>query len=81
MLIFDTLLWALGPEIHPRHISDLKALPISLIQFPSGQKLCVGNFSSDIYRSYPLHKLFFQISKLIFDTLLWAWGAENHPNT
>jgi hypothetical protein len=27
--------------------------------------------SWDIYRD-PLHKVFFQISKLIFDTLLWA---------
>jgi hypothetical protein len=34
-------------------------------------------FSWNIYRS-PLHNFFFQISKLIFDTLLWAWGAETH---
>ena len=37
-----------------------------------------GNFSWDIYR-VPPKKL--QISKLIFEILLWAWGAEAHPGT
>jgi hypothetical protein len=37
------------------------------------------NFSWDIYRVPPQKK--FQISKLIFDTLLWTWGAESHPGT
>jgi hypothetical protein len=37
-------------------------------------------FSWDIYRDTPLHKQN-QISKLIFDTLLWAWGAKTHPRT
>ena len=36
-------------------------------------------FSWDIYRD-PLHKMF-QILKLIFDTLLWAWGTETHTGT
>jgi hypothetical protein len=38
-----------------------------------------GNFSWDIYRAPTKTK--FQISKLIFDTPLWAWGAESHPGT
>jgi hypothetical protein len=38
-----------------------------------------GNFSWDIYRVPP--QFFFQISKLIFDTLLWACGTESHPGT
>jgi hypothetical protein len=37
-------------------------------------------FSSDIYREPPSIKKI-QISKLIFDTLLWACGAETHPGT
>jgi hypothetical protein len=35
----------------------------------------VDNFSWDFYRAAP-STIFFQISKLIFDTLLWSWGAE-----
>jgi hypothetical protein len=31
----------------------------------------------DIYRDPSINKN--QISKLIFDILLWAWGAETHP--
>jgi hypothetical protein len=38
----------------------------------------VGNFSWDIYRVPPPQ---IQISKLIFDTMLWAWGAETNPGT
>ena len=36
--------------------------------------------SLDINRDPP-QQYFFQISKLIFDTLLWVWGAETHPGT
>jgi hypothetical protein len=36
--------------------------------------------SWDIYRYHPFTKKN-QISKLIFDTLLWAWSAETHPCT
>jgi hypothetical protein len=42
--------------------------------FPS-----LGNCSWDMYSVSP--PKIFQISKLIFDTLLWAWGAETHPGT
>jgi hypothetical protein len=35
-----------------------------------------GNFPWDIERVHPI-----QISKLIFDTLLSAWGAGSHPGT
>jgi hypothetical protein len=36
------------------------------------------NVSWDIYRVPPKE---IQISKLIFDTLLWALGANSHPGT
>ena len=36
--------------------------------------------SCDINRDPPPQKKF-QISKRIFDTLLWAWGADTHSNT
>jgi hypothetical protein len=77
-LIFDTLLWAWGAETQqalksvkgPGNTFDLnpkwaRTLP-SLIYF-----------SCDIYRD-PSSTKKIQISKLIFDTLLWAWGAETH---
>jgi hypothetical protein len=38
------------------------------------------NFSWDINRDQPSIKKN-QISKLIFDTQLWAWCAETHPGT
>ena len=38
-------------------------------------------FSWNIFRDPPPSIIFFQISKLIFDTLLWAWGVETHPCT
>jgi hypothetical protein len=47
---------------------------------------CVRTLSSliyfpwDIYRDHSAKKNI-QISKLIFDTLLWAWGVETHPGT
>jgi hypothetical protein len=37
-------------------------------------------FSCDIYKDPPPQNKI-QISKLIFDTLLWAWGAETHTDT
>jgi hypothetical protein len=37
-------------------------------------------FLLDIYRD-PLSTIFFQISKLIFDTLLWAGDALSHQCT
>ena len=37
--------------------------------------------SWDIHRDPPTPQKKIQISKLIFDTLLWAWGAESHPGT
>ena len=46
------------------------------------RSLAVGNCSWDINRApHPLHKKTIQISKLIFDTLLWAWDTETHPGT
>jgi hypothetical protein len=38
-------------------------------------------FSWDINRAHPPSIKKNQISMLIFDTLLWAWGAETHPGT
>ena len=37
-------------------------------------------FSWDMYRDHPPQKKI-HISNLIFDTLLWAWGAETQPGT
>jgi hypothetical protein len=59
------------------HLIQLKVRVIPLNYAPSGIELC-----------RPLaifHGIFIapqiQISKLIFDTLLWAWGAESHLGT
>jgi hypothetical protein len=55
---------------------------ISLIETPSGQELCRPWYIfQEIFIETPLPQNKIQISKLIFDTLLWAWGAEIHPDT
>ena len=59
-----------------RHLSQLKSRAIPLTM---GKKYAVLNiFSWDINIDHPSHEKY-QISKLIFDTLLWACGAETHP--
>ena len=66
----------------PRHLNQLKTWAISLIETPSGQELCRSWYIvHDIFIGThpPQNKI--QISMLIFDTLLWAWGAETNPGT
>jgi hypothetical protein len=56
-----------------RHLSQLKAREIPLIETPSGQELCRPYyiFHGIFIETSPCKKTN-QISKLIFDTLLWA---------
>jgi hypothetical protein len=58
--------------IPPRHLSQLKTRAIPLT-WPRWARILSSliYFLWDIYRDPP-SKIFFQISELIFDTLLWA---------
>jgi hypothetical protein len=67
---------ALKSVSDPGNIFDLKpkwerTLPLEIVH---------GIFA-EILPSSPPFFLFFFISKLIFDTLLWDRGAETHPGT
>jgi hypothetical protein len=53
-------------KILPRPLTDLSACVLFCTSSPQ-QSIVI-----------PLHNCFFQIWKLIHDTLLWAWGAETH---
>jgi hypothetical protein len=62
----------------PWHFSQLKTRTIPLIGTQSGQELCRPQYIVHrIFIENSLHKKN-QIWKLIFDTLLWTWGAEIH---
>ena len=43
--------------------------------------LPLGVFQGIFIEHLPFQQKQFQISKLIFDSLLWAWGGETHPGT
>jgi hypothetical protein len=77
-LIFDTLLWAWGAETPP----SIKG-PVNTFDWSPKWARTLPSliyFSWYIYRVPPPQNKI-QISKLIFDTLLWTWGAETHPGT
>ena len=66
----------------PRHLSQLKARQYLWLKSQVVKNFAVLNmFFMGYLKGPPLHNFFFQISKLIFDTLLWAWGAETHLGT
>ena len=68
--------------IPPRHLRQLKTRVIPLIWTPSGQELCRPWYIfHGILIEIPSPQLFFQISKLIFDTLLWAGSPFSHVCT
>ena len=62
----------------PRHFSQVNTQTMPLTVTPSCQELCVLNiFFMGIFIETPLEKKI-QISRLIFDTLLWTWGVDAH---
>jgi hypothetical protein len=59
--------------IPPRYLRQLKARAIPLIATPSGKELCRSVvICHGICIGSPVQ---IQISKLIFNTLLWVWGV------
>jgi hypothetical protein len=79
-LMFDTLLWAWGAKSHPCTYKTVKDPCNNSELNPKWERTLpsVGNCFAIFIDSRPKE---IQISKLIFDTLLWAWGAESHPGT
>jgi hypothetical protein len=68
-LLFEILLWVWGGK-KARDLSQLKARVLPFTSTPSEREL---------YRPLPIfHGI---CTKLIFDALLWASGAETHPGT
>jgi hypothetical protein len=65
----------------PWHLNQLKTRPYRWLKPQVGKNFAVLGifFMGYLYRPPPQNKI--QISKLIFDTLLWAWGAETHRGT